>query len=435
MSQGTGRPGLQRVLGRWDLTAVGVNQVIGSGIFVLPASVAALVGAAASLGPFVLAAVANILIVLCFAAAATRFTHAGGPYLYASAAFGPFAGFQLAWMLWLTRVSSQAALANAMALYAGYFWEGAREGLPRVLLVSATILVLAAINLAGVRYGSLAINLFTVSKLLPLAVFVLAAVWFVDFRAFAGASLQISAGTGEAVLLLMFAFGGYELVTLPAGEARSPRRDIPQALVLTIVSISVIYLVVQAVTVGTLPEVATSATPIADAAARVLGPGAAALIAVGALIAIAGSNAGSMLAGPRITYAMGERRQLPAIMAHVHARFRTPDVSISVFAAVALALALSGSFEQMAKVSALARLLVYVGTCAAVMVLRRRPALSAAAFRLPGGDAIPLAALAAALAIIAGADTGSLVAGAIALVGGSLLYLAYGRHADREMDW
>lgn len=435
MTQRPEGPGLIRVLGRWDLTAVGVNQVIGSGIFVLPASVAALVGSSSSLGPFVLAGAANILIVLCFAAAATRFTHAGGPYLYASAAFGPLAGFQLAWMLWLTRVSSQAALANAIARYASFFWEDAEVGWRRILLVSATVVVLAVINFLGVRYGSLAINVFTVSKLLPLALFVGVGVWFVDAGAFSGATLKLDAATGEAVLLLMFAFGGYELVTLPAGEARTPQRDIPRALVSTILVVTVVFLAVQTVAVGTLPGVAESATPIADAAARFLGPWAAALLAVGALIAIAGSNAGSMLAGPRITYAMGERRQLPAFMAHVHPRFHTPDVSIAVFATVALGLALSGSFEQMAKVSALARLLVYVGTCAAVMVLRRRPAETESAFRLPGGDLIPLLALGAALAIIAGADVASLVAGAVALACGVLLYAVYGRHADQGVGW
>lgn len=424
--------GLVRALGRWDLTAVGVNQVIGSGIFVLPASVALLVGRANSFWPYVLAGIANVLVVACFAEASTRFRDAGGPYLYARNAFGPFVGFEVAWMLWLTRVSSQAALANALALYLGYFWAGAASGLGRIAVVWVTILVLAAINVAGVRYGSWTINFFTVSKLGPLLGFAVVGFWFVDWSVFATAGSPISAGTGEAVLLLMFAFGGYELVTLPAGEATSPRRDVPRALLTTIAAVCAIYVLVQVVTAGTLEGVATSTTPLADSAGVFLGPLAGLLIAFGGMLSIAGSNAGSMLAGPRITFALGERGQLPRTFAHVHRRFRTPDFSILVFAAVAMALAASGTFAQMAKVSAVSRLVFYLATCAAVPVLRHAPGTREDAFRLPGGMMIPAAAAIASLLIMFGGfrdDPVPLLAGGTALLVGGALYAIAGRRA------
>jgi amino acid transporter len=289
-SAGHGDTGLARVLGRWDLTAIGVNQVIGSGIFVLPASVAALVGAASSPWPFVLAAVANLLIVLCFAEVATRFRRAGGPYVYAREAFGPFVGFEVAWMLWLTRLASLAALANALARYLGYFLPGASVGPGRVVVVSLLIGGLALINLLGVRYGSWTVNLFTVSKLAPLAVFILFGLAAVDTSVFAGFTPTIDAATGEAVLLLMFAFGGFELITLPAGEARSPRRDVPFALLSTIGIVCVVFVAVQWVAAGTLPGIATSETPVADAAAVFLGPAGGVLVAIGGLISIAGAE-------------------------------------------------------------------------------------------------------------------------------------------------
>jgi len=259
---------LARVLGRWDLTAVGVNQVIGSGIFVLPASVAVLVGAASSTWPFVVAGVVNTLIVLCFAEVATRFRGAGGPYLYAKAAFGDLVGFEVAWMLWLTRLAALAALANALALYLGFFWPGASGGVGRVVVVSATIGILALINLIGVRYGSWTVNLFTVSKMVPLLCFVVVGVFFIQLERFRGFTPSFDASTGEAVLLLMFAFGGYELITIPAGEARSPRRDAPFALLTTIAIVCVVFLAVQVVAVGTLPGLGDSDTPLADAARR-----------------------------------------------------------------------------------------------------------------------------------------------------------------------
>jgi len=418
------RPALVRAMGRWDLTAVGVNQVIGSGIYVLPATVAALVSVSSSPLPYVAAGIANALIVLCFAEAGTRFRDAGGPYVYAKTAFGPFVGFEVAWMMWVTRVASQAALANALALYTGRFWAAANEPWGAGLVVTLTIGILAAINLAGVRYGSLAINVFTVAKLVPLLLFMVIGLFYIDVGSFEGLLDVQFGGFGQAVLLLMFAFGGYELITIPASEARSPRRDAPYALLMTIGIVCAIYFLVQLVAAGTLPGLETSTTPLADAAAVFLGATAGILVAIGGLISIAGSNAGTMLAGPRITYALGEKGQLPAFFAHVHGRFRTPDASILIYAAVSLALALSGTFAQLAAASAVARIVFYMATCAAVPVLRRRVEAPPGAFTLPGGPFFPGLALLVCVAILAGADMTSLIGGGLALIAGAVLYAA-----------
>ena len=312
-TQPSGAEGLSliRAIGRWGLTAVGVNQVIGSGIFVMPAAVAAAVGTASSPLPWVAAGIANALIILCFAEAGGRFRAAGGPYLYARTAFGPLVGFEVAWMMWVTRVVSQAALANAFALYVGRFWAGATEGGGRFLVVTAVIGILATINLLGVRYGSLAINFFTLSKLVPLLLFILMGLFFIQPENFEGMFdlSQGQEGFGAAVLMLMFAFGGYELISIPAGEVRSPRRDTPFALLLMIAIVFVVYFLVQLVAAGTLAGLESSQTPLADAAAVFMGPAGGVLVAIGGLIAIAGSNAGSMLAGPRITFALGEKAQ------------------------------------------------------------------------------------------------------------------------------
>jgi len=418
-------PRLVRALGRWDLTAVGVNQVIGSGIFVLPATVAALVGAPASIWPYVAAGIANALIVLCFAEAGSRFRQAGGPLLYTATAFGPFAGFLVGWMMWLTRVASQAALANAFALYVGFFWTGATQGAGRVLVIAATIGSLALINFRGVRWGAWTINMFTIGKLVPLGIFIVLGIFYVDWGSFSGMLTPNMSGFGRSVLLLMFAFGGYELITIPAGEARAPRRDAPRALLLTICIVCAIYLLVQIIAVGTLPGLASSATPLADSALLFLGLIAGTFIAFGGLLSIGGSNAGTMLAGPRLTHALAEHRQLPAIFAHVHRRYHTPDFSILFYACVAMLLALTGTFEQLVAVSVVARLVFYIGTCAAVPVLRMRADAETreGAFQLPGGMTIPLLALAVNIAIIFGADQRSLAAGGAAIIIGTMLYV------------
>ncbi len=431
-------PSLQRVLGRWDLTAIGVNQVVGSGIFVLPATTALLVGTASSPLVWIAGGLINALIVLCFAEAATRFRATGGSYLYAREAFGPFVGFEVAWMMWLTRVAAQAALANALALYLGYFWPGATEGVGRILVLTATIVGLAVINFVGVRYGSWTINLFTIGKLAPLGIFILLGFFFIEGKRLTGYQQIKLEGFGQAILLLIFAYGGYELISVPAGEAQSPRAHVPQALLMTIGAACAIFCLVQVVAVGTLPGLAESETPLADAAALFLGPVGGTLLAVGALISIAGANSGSMLAAPRMTFALGEGGQLPRVFAHVQPRFRTPDFSIAVYAAVALALALSGTFVQLAAASAVARLVYYAATCAAVPVLRRKQGPLPGSWQLPWGSTIPVLALIVSLTIIAGADAYSLKVGGIALAVGAGFYglqlLGRRKESTRRLD-
>jgi amino acid transporter len=325
-------------------------------------------------------------------------------------------------MMWLTRVAAQAALANALALYLGYFWPGATEGVGRALVLTATIVGLAAINFVGVRYGSWTVNFFTIGKLLPLAIFILLGFFFIDGERFTGFQQMKLEGFGQAILLLIFAYGGYELISVPAGEAQSPRAHVPQALLMTIGVAGTIFCLVQVVAVGTLPGLTESETPLADAAALFLGPLGGTLIALGGLISIAGANSGSMLAAPRMTFALGEGGQLPGVFAHVHGRFRTPDFSIAFYAVIALGLALSGTFAQLAAASAVARLVYYAATCAAVPVLRRKQGPMPDAWQLPWGATIPVLALLASLSIMVGADARSLKFGVIALVVGAGFY-------------
>jgi amino acid transporter len=290
-----------------------------------------------------------------------------------------------------------------------------------------------------VRYGSWVINFFTVTKLAPLLLFLAVGLFYIEPGNFDGMLDIGGADLGAAVLMLMFAFGGYELITIPASESRSPRRDAPRALLLTIGIVCAIYVLVQLVAAGTLPGLAQSDTPLADSAEMFMGPAFGILIAIGGLLSIGGSNAGSMLAGPRLTYAMGEKGQLPAIFAHVHRRFRTPDVSILVFAGIALALAMTGTFAQLATLSAVARIVFYMATCAAVPVLRRKVEARDDAFELPGGPLVPALALIVSVVILAGAGMADLeairagagmgellalpmVGGGLALVAGAILY-------------
>jgi amino acid transporter len=222
----------------------------------------------------------------------------------------------------------------------------------------------------------------------------------------------------------MYAFGGYELITIPAGEAKSPRKGVPQALLATIGIVSALYLIVQVIAAGTLSDLAGSDAPLADAAATFIGPATGIAIALAGLVSIGGANAGTMLAGPRLFYALAEKKQFPQFFARLHPQFRTPHVSIFVYFLISLFLALTGSFMQLAAVSAVARLAFYTTTCASVPILRRRgPAQPEKTFQIKGGSLIPILGTIVSIAIIAGSDSHSLTAGVLAFAVGALFYI------------
>lgn len=416
--------GLLRAVGRWQVLGLSINSVVGSGVYLLPATAFAL------LGPFsvwgVLAAGLTVsLLVLCYAQAASRFDQQGGSALYAQEAFGPFAGFQIGWTTWLTRVATAASLSNGLADAIARFWPIAGTGAARVAIISGSLLLLAAINIVGVRQAAQLSLALVFGKLLPLLVFVCIGMFHVDWTlAFGGpdaAALDLR-GTSEAALLLLFAYAGFENLSVAAGEYKDPRRTVPFALVAMIVLVTAFYAAVQLVAQGTLPGLATSTTPLADAAAGFGGEALALLLTVGAALSILGTSNATLLLGPRFLHKLAVDGYGPGALAHVHPRWRTPDVAIGVQCIVALALALSGSFVQLALLSMVTRLLSYIATSASVLVLRRRHGDPPGAVRLPGGPLIPLAALALSLVLLLSARPAHLAAAALAVLVGSVIY-------------
>ena len=420
---------LRRELGKWDLTAIGINQVIGAAVFALPAALAASAGA---WSPWLVAGVglASMMIAVSFAEVGSRFEGTGGPYLYTRAAFGRFAAFEVGWLLWFTRAASWASVINVLATSLGFYWPGLTSGAPRAILITLVIATITLINIRGIRQSSFVINVLTVGKLAPLIIFIAIGVFYIQPGLF---SYSSSPGTGPsmgqlstAALLLIFAYGGYETVPVPAGEARDPRRAVPFALIMTIVVVAAVMTLVQIVAIGTLPALATSRTPLADAAGLFIGAGGAALMTVGAVLSTTGNNMGQALSGPRNLFALAEQGDLPPWFGRIHPAFRTPVNSILFTAGVSLVLALSGTFAAMAAASAISRLLVYVATCASTIRLRDprfAGRVNPATFVVPFGPVIPLAAILISLAILFGATTLQLTAGLGAIIAGAVLYV------------
>ena len=402
--------------------------MIGGAIFLVPATIAAQIGNWGPIG-FVLGGIAGLLVALCFAEAGSRFDNTGGAYIYSRTAFGRLFGFEVGWLQWFTRVASQATIVNGVALALGFYWPALKSGWPRAVLVAGITILIGYAHVRGIRQSAWVVNSFTIAKLVPLAVFVVGGLCLMDWRGFGNQLVTLPPVNWQqaatAGLLLMFAFGGFDTLTVPAGESRNPRADVPFALIWTLLISMLVMCSVQVVTMATLSGLASSTTPVADAAGRFAGPVGAAMIGIGSVISMIGNNAGSSLAGPRILFALGENGDLPEVFARIHLRYRTPSNAIWFSTAVTTGLALSGSFAALAEVSTIARLLTYTGVSLATLALRRPRFIGrvhAAAFVIPLGATLPVLALAVSLAILAGISWGQMLAGGVALGCGAVLF-------------
>jgi amino acid transporter len=378
-----------RGIGRFDLTAGVVNGVIGAGIFGAPAAVAAAAGAWSPLAA-ALAAVGILTVVLCFAEVGSRFDESGGPYLYTREAFGRHVGFTVGWLHVWTRLLSAAAILNVFVDYLARLvpWAGRTAG--RAAVMAVVVVLVTAVNVRGIRLAAWTVDAFTIAKLLPLGLLLA-----LGLPQVSGAVLRTQAVAQahwtDAVLLMVFLYGGFESAVIAASETRDPRSSTAFALLTALAVVTATYTLVQLVVVGVLPRAATLETPVAAALEAVAGPLGALLGSLAALVSGYGWLTGFAMMTPRILFAMGERGELPAAFSLVHARFRTPHVAVVVNSVVALGLALSGTFAGAASLSVVTRLGIFALTCASLPVLRRLRPAEVPGFRLPAGPAVAAA--------------------------------------------
>ena len=375
---------LVRGLGRWDLTAFTINTIIGAGIFGLPSKVHALIGSY-SLVAFVACAVIIAFIVLCYAEVASRFSSTGGPYLYAKEGLGQVVGFEVGWLYWIVRLTTFAANCNLFVTYVGFFIPTATNPVFRVAIISAVVLLLSTVNVIGVRQSAVMTNIFTIGKLVPLFIFVLVGIFFIQPQNYNFDAVPEYGAFSSAVLILIYAFVGFEVAVIPAGETKDPAKNFPFALLTALGIVAFIYILVQIVSIGTLPNLATSERPLADAASSFMGPIGAAFIVAGALVSILGNLNVGIFGASRIMYAMGTSKEVPSALSATHPRFRTPYVSIILNGAIVLLLTIWASFLTAVAIATITRLLVYATTCLSLIVFRRRSDMPPAPFLAPFG--------------------------------------------------
>jgi basic amino acid/polyamine antiporter, APA family len=415
---------LVRGIRRWDLVAITINGIIGAGIFGLPSKVYSLIGTY-SLIAFVVCALVVALIILCFAEVSSRFDETGGPYLYAREAFQPAVAFEIGWLIWLARITAFAANGNLLINYLSFFWVPATSPLWRATIIVLVVAVLAVINLLGIRQAAIVSNVFTVGKLVPIILFIAAGLFFVNPQAYALGPPPTTGAFSQSVLLLVYAFTGFEMATIPAGEVRDPQRSLPRALLIAILVVASLYIMIQVVCVGTLPGLAQSQKPLADAGSQFLGAAGGAIISAGAIISITGNLNILLLSGSRLPFAMAEQKQLPAFVGSVHRQFFTPWVSILITAGLMLFLTLKSSFVAALTISTIARLVTYGATCLTLPLFRGGRNVRAAMFRLPGGTVIAVLSLLLIVWLLLNSTLAEARAAAIAGAAGLAIYGAY----------
>jgi len=384
---------LVRALGTWGLAASILNITVGGGIFRLPAAAAGALGAAAPIA-YIVCAVAMGLIVLCFAEAGSRVSLTGGLYAYVEVAFGPLIGFLCGVMLWAGITAATAAVTSFFADALGALVPPLASEPARTASIVVILGALAALNIAGVRGASRFNAVMTVAKLLPLIALVVVGASAVRGENLRWTSTPATPDVARASAVLIFAFLGVESALVPSGEVHDPSRTVPRAIFLAMIGATVLYLSVQLVTQGILgPALVGQKTPLAEAAAVAMGASGRTLILVGSTVSMFGYVSGMTLAGPRMLFAFGRDGFVPAQLAMVHSRFKTPYVSIVVQTLVVIGLAVTGSFEKLAIIANGSILVVYAACCLAVIQLRRKGVQeSGTPFRVPFASVVPILA-------------------------------------------
>jgi amino acid transporter len=395
-----------------------LNGMIGAGIFALPSAVAARAGI---LSPwlFVAAGLLIIMIVLAFAELGSYFRDSGGPALYTTTAFGPVVGFGTSWIYYVSRISSIAANSHAMALYLGSVWAWFDTEAGHVTVVTVVISSLTLINVLGVKDGIRTLALFTFFKVIPLLMLIALSMQFVSADVLFPAALPTIEDPGGTMLLLFYAFIGFESIVMTAGETKNPRRTIPLSMLKTVLVITLLYFLIMLAYVVVLADDLDSGQTLAGVARKLAGPAGAIVIALTAVFSIGGNLACSVLSGSRLTLSMAEQRLLPEWFGAIHTKYHSPAHSIIFLGAISMAVALSGTFVKLAIASSLTRLIVYSVSIASLPIIKRQadPDVAASAFKLKGGYTLPVIALGLCvwMASYSSAESWRFVAGLLAV--------------------
>ena len=376
---------LNRSISKWAMVLLVINGVIGSGIFGLPKNAFKEVGIW-SIAAFLACAVAVFVIILCFAEVSSRFDKTGGPYLYALSSFGPIPAFLTGWLLLLTRFITYAALINLLVTYLSVFSDWFTLPSARIITIIGLTFFLAYINHVGVKNSTRVNNFLTIAKLLPLLLFIIVGFFFVKEENYKAVEFPAFGSFSSTVLLLVFAFGGFESVLVNSGEVKDPEKNLPFSLLLAALIIASIYMLVQIVSIGVLPTLASTDKPLADASQTMIGKTGAFIITLGAMFSITGTLNAIMLVGSRLPFAFSEENQFPKFFSFIHPKYKTPTWSLLLFMTITIVISLNYDFLKAASISAITRVMIYAIVCTTLIILRKKRPEQAGFFKIKYGS-------------------------------------------------
>lgn len=410
-----------RSISKWEMVLLFINGVIGAGIFGLPSKVFKEIGVY-SLAALIVCAFTVFIIIICMAEVSSRFDKTGGPYLYAQESFGPLIGFTTGWLLLITRFITYAALINLLVTYLSFFNNWFILPVPRIITITLITVVLSLINHFGVKNTTRVNNFLTITKLLPLILFIVVGLFFIVPENFEIKYTPDFSSFSSTVLLLVFAFGGFESILVNSGEVKNPKKNLPFALLLASLIIVIIYILIQIVCIGTLPELATSNKPLAEAAGLFMGKKGATIIAIGALFSIIGTLNAIMLVGTRLPYAFSTENQFPKMFSFVHKKYNTPTWSLLLFSIITLIVSLTNSFIYAATISAITRVMIYGIICLALIKLRKKDVENNNYFKIPYGNYMAIMGVGVTIWLLSNSKLSELRDVGIAVTVGLIIY-------------
>ena len=425
--------GPKKVFTTLDLVCLGINGVIGSGIFILPGIIAKNAGIYAPL-LYLICGLFCFSIALCFAEVGSTFTKTGGAYVYASEAFGPFVGFLVGWQIWIASIIGWASVATGLLFALDYFYPGITKSTDGKIAVALVIIILSVLNFFGAKMGAYASNLFTFAKMIPLTIFLFIGISHINIGNFTGQGFPGWKFLSVAFLQVLYVYTGFEELPLPASEVKNPQKSIPKAIFIVLSTVTLFYVAIQFISQAGCPEISSAGikSPLAYAAKVFAGNPGGVLLGIGAIVSMAGVNAGIALTAPRSLYALARDKFLPDLLAKLHPGFHTPYIAIVINTAVVLYLTLTGTFTALVNLVALASLMQYIPTCLAVITLRiKKPDLKRG-YTVPGGLTIPIIAVFVCVYLMSHATKIQLLYTLYALMAGVPFYFLSKKNREAE---
>jgi amino acid transporter len=350
---------VRRVLTTFDATCIGLNAIVGSGIYLFPGRLSTALGPASVL-VWIATGLLCLPLAFTYAVLGAGEERAGGSFRYTQRAFGTVPAFAVGWSAWITSILSWAAVASGLPSYLSPFLPGAATGVPAHLMAAGIVAAFTLLNVVGVKPGARLTDALTLAKLVPLLAFVAIGLFAIEPGRFTSAPPASLSLLPAMTLMTMFAYQGFEVVGIPAGEFANPRRSVPRAVIGAMLGSALLYALVQVVFVGV--GGGSTSLPLPDAARTFLGPAGATLLGAGGLISMLGFNAGTALCTPRYLEALAGERLVPSALARLHARFQTPALAILASGILTLLLTLVLDFDSLVDLAVLSVLVQYLAS-------------------------------------------------------------------------